>query len=146
HFLILRRLAGAGWEGDGVVGAALPRVRWGPADSIVHTLIGGLDEIPQGALAGGVGDCEDGAALAAFEPDNEEGLRFLRARGDCYGDESPVRKRIDEYLAEAATAGCRASEALAMRSERPADHDCGKRSWCGRETTTTMEGWTTRLK
>jgi hypothetical protein len=96
--------------------------------NIVHTLIGGLDEVPEVALEGELENYEDVAAFAGFEPDDEEGLRILRAPGDCYGDESPVRKRIDEYLAETATAGYRAADGPAMRSERPADHDCGKRS------------------
>ncbi|MEU6317263.1 hypothetical protein [Streptomyces sp. NPDC047009] len=146
HFLILRRLAWPSWKASRIVCAAVPRMRWEPADSIVHTLIGGRDEIPEVALEGELENYEDVAAFAGFEPDDEEGLMSLRALGDCYGDESPVRKRIDESLAEAATPGYRASDVPAMRSERPADHDCGKRSWCAWEMTTTMEGWTTRSK
>ncbi|MEU6370372.1 hypothetical protein ABZ876_32800 [Streptomyces sp. NPDC046931] len=70
--------------------------------NIVHALIGGLDETPGVALDGHLENYEDIVAFAGFEPDDEEGLRFLRALGDHYGDESPVRKRIDEYLAEVA--------------------------------------------
>jgi hypothetical protein len=72
--------------------------------NVVHALIGGLDEIPEVALEGDLENYEDVTAFAGFEPDDEEGLRFLRALGDRDGDESPVRRRVEEYIAAAAAA------------------------------------------
>jgi hypothetical protein len=67
--------------------------------NIIHALISGLEEMPEVALEEDLENCKDIAAFAGFEPDDEEGLRFLHALGDRYGDESPVRERIDDYLA-----------------------------------------------
>ncbi|MET7971608.1 hypothetical protein ABZW44_00760 [Streptomyces mirabilis] len=71
--------------------------------NIVHALIDDLDDIPEVALEGDLENYEDVTAFADFEPDDEEGLTFLRALGDRYEDESPIRRRIEEYIAEAAT-------------------------------------------
>ncbi|MET8288372.1 hypothetical protein ABZV80_24390 [Streptomyces sp. NPDC005132] len=71
--------------------------------NIVHALIGGLDEIPEVGLEGDLENYEDVEAFTDFEPDEDEGLRFLRTLGDRYGDESPVRRRIEAYIAEVAT-------------------------------------------
>ncbi|GAA3796522.1 hypothetical protein ACFS5L_02415 [Streptomyces phyllanthi] len=90
-------------RGD-LVGFAVEQVGASPfAANVVHALIGGLDDIPEVGLEGDLGDYEDVEAFADFEPDGEEGLRFLRALGDRYGDESPVRRRIEEYIAEGVT-------------------------------------------
>lgn len=70
--------------------------------NIVHALIGGLDEAPEAALEGDLENYEHVTVFAGFEPDDGEGLTFFRALGDLYGDESAVRTRIDEYLAEVA--------------------------------------------
>ncbi|MEV6296338.1 hypothetical protein AB0M41_39330 [Streptomyces sp. NPDC051896] len=69
---------------------------------IVHALIGGLDETPDAGREGDLKNYQDVTVFADFEPDDEEGLTFLRVLGDRYGDASPVRKRIDAYLAEVA--------------------------------------------
>lgn len=70
--------------------------------NIVNALIGGLDETPEVALEGDLEHYERVTVFAGFEPDDGEGLTFFRALGDRYGDESAVRRRIDEYLAEVA--------------------------------------------
>ncbi|MFF2205735.1 hypothetical protein [Streptomyces sp. NPDC058145] len=70
--------------------------------NIVHALIGGLDEAPEAALEGDLENYEHVTVFGGFEPDDGEGLTFFRALGDRYGDESAVRRRIDEYLAEVA--------------------------------------------
>ncbi|MFJ3714237.1 hypothetical protein [Streptomyces sp. NPDC090057] len=70
--------------------------------NIVHALIGGLGEAPEPALEGDLENYEHVTVFAGFEPDDGEGLTFFRALGDLYGDESAVRRRIDEYLAEVA--------------------------------------------
>ncbi|MGW9022700.1 hypothetical protein ACWGQ5_00380 [Streptomyces sp. NPDC055722] len=98
--------------------------------NVVHALIGGLDEIPEIVLEGDLENYEDVTAFADFEPDDEEGLRFLRTLGDCYGDESPIRRRIEEYIVEAATAGHQAPEGHAMARDplttaRGSDLDVG---------------------
>jgi hypothetical protein len=88
-----------------LVGFALEQMgdsRFGP--NIVQSLIGGLDEMSEVVLEGDLEDYEDVTVSADFAPEEEEGLRFLRALGDRYGDESPIRRRIEEYLAEAAIA------------------------------------------
>ena len=72
--------------------------------NIVHALIGGLDEIPEVALEGNLKGYEEVMAVADFEPDSEEGLRFLRALGHQHNGESPIRRRIEEYIAEATAA------------------------------------------
>lgn len=77
--------------------------------NVVHALIGGLDELPEIALEGDLEYYEDVTASAGFEPDDEVGLRFLRTLGDCCRDESPVRRRIEEHIAEVATAGHQAA-------------------------------------
>ncbi|MGW5433367.1 hypothetical protein ACWET9_40300 [Streptomyces sp. NPDC004059] len=69
---------------------------------IVHALIGGLDETPDAGREGDLENYQDVTVFTDFEPDDEEGLTFLRVLGDRYGDASPVRKRIDAYLAEVA--------------------------------------------
>jgi hypothetical protein len=60
--------------------------------------------LPEIGLKSDLENYEEAEASAAFEPDDEEGLRFLRALGDHCRDESPVRRRIEEYTTEAATA------------------------------------------
>ncbi|MFF4691862.1 hypothetical protein [Streptomyces sp. NPDC001307] len=70
--------------------------------NIVHALIGGLDEIPETDLEGDLENYEDVTVFAGFEPDDEEGLTFFRALSCRYAEGSPLRKRIDDYLAEVA--------------------------------------------
>ncbi|MET7352935.1 hypothetical protein [Streptomyces mirabilis] len=91
--------------------------------NIVHALIGGLDEIPEVGLEGDLENYEDVEAFTDFEPDEDEGLRFLRTLGDRYGDDSPVRRRIEAYIAEVATF---ANTAESGGRELPNNNSAGK--------------------
>ncbi|MDX2817711.1 hypothetical protein PV410_35150 [Streptomyces sp. PA03-5A] len=68
--------------------------------NVVHTLIGGLDAVPEVSLQGDLEHYEDVEAFVDFEPHDEEGLRLLRALRDAHGGESAVGKRIEAYLTE----------------------------------------------